>query len=256
MNTWHIYLIILGLFTTASLSAQTTGKQVTQQQLIWYAYNNTLEFSQKWSLVSEVHERRFRNPDEQHQFVARSHLHYLLGKSWDASAGFTYFLQSPQDPKATERLVVPELRPHIQFDYRQPLNKLGIAHRYRIERRFFRNTADGELVEGYTANYRFRYRLALEYQLASIRKLPLKVKAYDEIFFNAGKSITYNRFDQNRVYIGLNYAVHKNASVEAGYMNWFQQRPSGNQFHDRDILSFTVYHKIDLKKKSGAQADI
>lgn len=255
MNTRSIFLAIVGLFSATSLYAQSTGKQVIQQQLVWYAYNNTLEFSPKWSLVSEVHERRFRNPDAQHQFVARSHLHYSLGKGWSASGGFTYFLQSPQLPDAANKLAVPELRPHIQVDYKQALDKLTVGHRYRIEKRFFRNTADGELADGYTSNYRFRYRLGLEYQVASIHQMPLKVKVNNEVHINAGERITYNRFDQNRLYAGLNYTVVKNVAVEAGYLKWYQQRASGNQYFSWDIISFSVHHKIDLKKKVQANPE-
>ena len=248
---------MMGLFAASSLFAQNAGRQVTEQQLVWFAYNNTLEFSPKWSLTSEIHERRFRKPDEQHQFQVSSRLNYSLGENWSASAGFTYFLQSPHDPRATDDLVVPELRPHLQVDYRQPLGRLSIGHRYRIEKRFFRNTANGELTDGYSTNYRFRYRLGLEYQLASLYNRPLKVKVSDEVHVNAGDKIIYNRFDQNRIYIGLNYAVHKNVNVEAGYLNWFQQRAAGNQFFSRDIISFAINHKINLKKKEEADpADI
>ena len=251
MSTRGTFLAFLGLFITASLFAQNTGRQVTQQQLIWYAYNNTLEFSQKWSLTTEVHERRFINPDEQHQFQVASRLNHNLGKNWSASAGFIYFLQSPHDPYSKSNLVVPELRPYIQFENKQPLGKFGIGHRYRIEKRFFRNTADGELAEGYNTNYRFRYRLGLEYQLTTINDLPLKVKVSDELHINAGEKITYNWFDQNRIYAGINYAVHKNVNVEAGYLHWFQQRSAGNQFYSRDIINIAINHKIDLKKKQS-----
>lgn len=256
MNIRGIILAIVGMLTAATLYAQSTGRQVTEQQLIWYAYNNTLEFSPKWSVNTDFHERRFINPDEQHQFLARSQLRYMLGKNWDASFGFTYFLQSPHDPNATNKLVVPELRPHVQLDYRQSINnKLNIGHRYRVEKRFFRNTADGELADGYTTNYRIRYRLGLEYQLATINQLPLKVKVNDEIHINAGERITYNWFDQNRIYAGLSYAVHKNVTVEAGYLKWFQQRSAGNQFYSRDIINLTINHKIDLKKKVKAEPE-
>jgi maltoporin len=254
MRLHKIYLALLGLLAAPSLFAQSPGKQVTEQQLIWYAYNNTLELSSKWSLTSEVHERRFRKPDEQHQFQVASRLNYNLGKNWSASVAFIYFLQSPHDPHATDDLVVPELRPYIQSDYRQPLGRLTIGHRYRIEKRFFRNTADGELAEGYNTNYRFRYRLGLEYQVASIRDLPLKVKVSNEIHLNAGKRIVYNRFDQNRIYIGLNQSVQKNINVEVGYLKWYQQRAAGNQFYSRDIINLALYHKIDLKKKETAAA--
>ncbi|GAB3825287.1 DUF2490 domain-containing protein [Pontibacter rugosus] len=235
----------------SSLRAQNTAKEVTHQQLVWYGYNNTLELSERWSINVEVEERRFINPDEQHQFLTRGQARYTLGKGWEAAAGFAYFLQSPHDPHAAVKLVVPELRPHLQLDYKQPLHKLTIAHRYRAERRYFRNTADGELAEGYTSNYRFRYRLSLEYPLLKIGQQPLKAKLNNELMFNAGKNITNNRFDQNRIYLGLSYPVHKNVSVEAGYLKWFQQSASGYQFYDRDILRFIVSHRVDLKRKEA-----
>ena len=32
------------------------------------------------------------------------------------------------------------------------------------------------------------------------------------------------------------------------YLNWFQQRPSGTDFYNRDIIRFSVFHTINLKK--------
>ncbi|GAA4423619.1 hypothetical protein GCM10023188_02640 [Pontibacter saemangeumensis] len=248
---------MIGLLFASPLFAQSLGKQVTKQQLVTYTYNNTLAFRPKWALTTEIQERRFRNPDEQHQFQISSRLYYSLGKSWGASVGFAYLLQSPQDPHATDDLVVPELRPYVQFDYRQRIGRLSIGHRYMIEKRFFRNTAYGELAKGYNTNYRFRYRLGLEYHIANINNLPLQVKASEEIHVNAGKSILYNRFNQNRIYVGLNYALHKNINIEAGYLYWFQQRVTGNQFFSRDIISLMIFHKINLNKKEDADpADI
>lgn len=230
-------------------SAFAQHKEVTHQQLAWFSYANTLKFNQKWSLTSEVQERRFVNPDRHHQFLARSQARYALGENWEAVAGFTYFLQSPDDPKSRERLVVPELRPHIQFNYNQPLGRWAISHRYRAEKRFFRNTSNGELAPGYSTNYRFRYRLAIEYRLADLNDLPLKLKVNDELHVNAGLEILYNRFDQNRIYAGLSYAFLENLEVEAGYLNWYQQRTAGNRFYNRHIVQLAITHKIDLSDK-------
>ena len=242
-------LISLLLLTSPFLLAQ--SKQVTHQQLVWYGYHNTLEWHSKWSVNSEIEERRFFNPDKQHQFLVRSQLKYALGENWSVGAGFAYFLQSPQSPNAKETLVVPELRPHLQLDYRQQINKLTITHRYRAEKRFFRNTANGELAKGYNSNYRFRYRIGLEYPVASIKQQPLKLKISDEIMFNAGERIVNNSFDQNRVYGGLNYAFNKHIAVEAGYLKWFQQRASGYEYYDRDIIRLVFTHSISVggKKK-------
>lgn len=241
--------------SSLSLHAQGINKQVTHQQLVWYGYHNTLEWNARWSVSSEIEDRRFFNPDKQHQFLIRSQVRYSLGENWGASAGFAYFLQSPQNPRTTESLVIPELRPHLQLDYKQQMSKLTITHRYRAEKRYFRNTENGELAKGYSSNYRFRYRIGLEYPVVMIKQQPLKLKVSDEIMINAGNKITHNRFDQNRIYGGLNYTLNKNFAIEAGYLKWFQQRSSGYQFYDRDIIRLVVTHKIDIggKKKDTQQ---
>lgn len=250
MNNIRLWVLLaMGVLHATSGFAQSPGKEVTHQQLVWFSYANTLKFNHKWSLTSEVHERRFVNPNRQHQFLVRAQGRYVLGENWKAETGFMYFLQSPNDPKATERLVVPELRPHIQLSYEQSFGRINMTHRYRAEKRFFRNTSNGELAPGYNTNYRFRYKLGIAYRLTELHDRPLKLEVTDEIHVNAGKKILYNRFDQNRLYAGLSYAILDNLEIAAGYLNWFQQRATGNQFYNRHIVQLAVSHTIDLSDK-------
>jgi hypothetical protein len=118
-----IFIITLALSFT-SITAQ---KSITRQNLIWYGYFLTLQFNEKWYWQTELQERHYINPTAQHQFLVRSHLHRSLGKSgWEASVGMSLFLQNPNDPEATVKLTTPELRPHIEFAYKQRLKHLAI----------------------------------------------------------------------------------------------------------------------------------
>ena len=72
---------------------------------------------------------------------------------------------------------------------------------------------------------------------------------YDEIFINAGENIVHNTFDQNRIYAAFQYGINKNIAVELGYLKSFQQRSSGVDYYDRDIIRFNLIHKINLQKK-------
>ncbi|WP_299989895.1 DUF2490 domain-containing protein [uncultured Pontibacter sp.] len=254
MTSRVLFLVILLLLMGTYAMGQPGQRQVTQQQLIWYSYNNTLLLHSNWSFGTELHERRFFNPDKHHQFLVRNSIRRKVGEGWEASAGFTYFLQSPNEPDALVRLTIPELRPHLQLNYNQPLGNLTIAHRYRAEKRYFRNASDDRLTNGYNSNYRFRYRVGIEYKLATIRNQPLKLKVNNEVFVNAGKRILYNRFDQNRIYAGVNYAILDNLEFEAAYQHWYQQRRSGYQFYNRHIINLAIYHRIDLSKKSDKEA--
>ena len=66
---------------------------------------------------------------------------------------------------------------------------------------------------------------------------------------NGGENVVKNTFDQNRIYAALQYGVNKNIALELGYLNSFQQRASGVDYFDRDIIRFTFFHKINLPKK-------
>lgn len=228
-------------------------KKVEKQQLIWYGYYNTLKFNENWSLLSEIQERQFYNPTAQHQLVFRANLERKLLGNWNVSAGMTYFLQNPNNPDSESNLTVPELRPDIGFNNKQKLGFLTISHRYKAEARFFHDVENNELVGGYRfSNFRFRYQLGLEFPIwkkEEKEKIVLKLK--DEIMFNVGKKVVKNTFDQNRVYLALNYKINDSYAVEMGYMNWFQQQKTGVDFYNRDILRFSLFHIIDLKKNSN-----
>ena len=227
-------------------------KSITNQNLVWYGLFTTLEINKKWYFQNEVQERHFVHPTVQHQFLIRSHIHRVLGKSgWETSVGMCFFFQNPNDPNAIVKLTIPELRPHIEFACKQKVENVTFDHRYRAEARFFHNTnaPRTELEDGFEfGNFRFRYRLQVTiplYKMADKRYLKLKIS--DEIHLNAGNKISKNVFEQNRVYAGINCDIFQNLSVEVGYLNWFQQRPTG-EFYNRSILRCTVFHRIILNK--------
>ena len=228
-------------------------KKVENQQLIWYGYYNSLKFNENWSLNSEIQERQFYNPTAQHQLVFRSNLERKLIGDWNASVGMTLFLQNPNNPNSESNLTVPELRPDFGFNHKQKLGFVTINHRYKAEARFFHDVENEKLVGGYRfSNFRLRYQLGLDVPIwKNEKQQALIVKIKDEIMFNVGKKIVKNTFDQNRIYLAVNYKLNNSYAFELGYMNWFQQQKSGTDFYNRDILRFSIFHSIDLKKKKN-----
>ncbi|GAA4767784.1 MULTISPECIES: DUF2490 domain-containing protein [Flavobacterium] len=245
----RVVLLSLLLFSEF-LSAQ---KKVEHQQLIWYGYYNTLKFNENWSLLSEIQERQFYNPTAQHQLVFRSNLERKLVTNWNAYLGMTLFLQNPNNPESESNLTVPELRPDFGFNSKQKVGLLTINHKYKAEARFFHEVENNKLVGGFRfSNFRLRYQLGLDIPLwkkQGNEKLIIKLK--DEVMFNVGRKVIKNTFDQNRIYLGLNYKLNDSYTVEMGYMNWFQQQKTGVDFYSRDILRFSLFHTIDLKKKNN-----
>lgn len=231
--------------------SQAQTKQTSNQNLYWIRYYNQLSFNEKWTWHNEIDERRFFEHNKHHHLIMHTRLHYKIFKNADVAMGFTYSLQSPHDPNSTSNLVIPELRPGQEFNFINPVTaRLTVQQRLRIDERFIRKNDGVALLPGYDFNFRFRYRLQASYVLSKAEaKNPTTIKVADELMINAGPNIVYNRFDQNRIYVAIEQGIIKTVSVELGYLHWYQQRASGYQYFDREIIRLTIYHKIRLYKE-------
>jgi|GEM_PF-172107 len=238
-------------FGVAGFSSPALGqKQVTHQSQYWGRYFGRYKFSDDWSLNLEFEDRRFfKNNRQSNWFLPRIGVERKLAKGWAVGAGFTYYLaSSPQDPEQETVVTAPELRPHQYLTSTQSLGDLGIQHRFQFEERWIHNSTSTQLTDGYHYQGRFRYRLQLKYPLIKEKTAAgtLTAVAFDEILLNVGHNIVANTFDQNRIYAGLNYGISNSFQVELGYLNWFQERSSGQQYYQRDIARLTIYHNLKL----------
>lgn len=220
----------------------------TYQNLYWIRYYNQLTLNPKLTWHNEIDMRRFMENSRLHHVIAHSHLHYKILPILDAVFGLTFSQQNPQFADATSNLSVPEFRlfqevtSSLAFSKRVLLN-----HRFRLDERFIRKNNGIILLEGNDFNFRFRFRPQLNIILSKLEsKTPTNLKISDEIMVNFGGEILYNHFDQNRVYVAIEKGLSKSFSLEMGYMHWYQQRASGKDFFDRNILRLTVLHKIKL----------
>lgn len=241
----NLFLLLLLL---NSICVKSQNKQVTNQSLYWMRYYNQLSLNENWTWHNEIDERRFLINNKHQHFIMHSRIHYKFYKNADVALGFTYSLQDPQEPYSESTLTIPELRIVQEINQNNAItNKFSIQHRIRIDERFFRKNDGTELLKGYDFNFRFRYRFQASYKLIEYEnKNTTTLKMANEIMINAGKNIVYNHFDQNRIYAAVEQELSKNTSVELGYMYWYQQRASGYQFFDRDIIRLTFYHKIKI----------
>lgn len=242
-----IYIIFFLVVTTTVLSQ--SEKEVKNQQLVWYTYNINWRLNNNWQLVADASQRQFINPAAQHLWSIRANFKRIINNNWDFGFGGSLFMRKLNDPYKTNPLTVPELRPHIEFNNSQKIGFGILNGRYRIEARMYQNTKNGELSDGYYFNnFRFRYLLGWTFPIIKKKKASdelVFVKIQDEIMINAGSKIVRNTFDQNRIYFALNYKISNNISVETGYLNSFQQQPSGDEFFNRNILRVTIFQKID-----------
>lgn len=224
------------------------AKTIENQDVIWYAYINSLQFSDKTQLNSDIQERHFVDPAKQNQFLIRTNLVHDIGKGWEAGGGAALFLTSRNSPE-NDSFVIPEIRPHFEINQKQQLNKITLAHRYRLELRYFQNTNlfKTELENGFTFNnYRFRYQIQAIAKLFSIDDHDIKIRVLDEIMLNFGEKVSKTIFDQNNIYAGLQYEINPHFAFEVGILKRFQQRSTAGNYFERDILRLTFIHRIKL----------
>ncbi|HAK80158.1 MAG TPA: hypothetical protein DCR35_16220 [Runella sp.] len=244
-----IRIIALAILQAAGYKTIAQQKEVTHQTLYWVRYYNQMSVHPRWTWHNEIDNRRFLQVNKQHHLIIHSHLHYKVLPNVDIAAGFTYSRQSPQSPDATVNLVVPELRPFQEINLTMPFGKrLVLAQRLRVDERFIHRNNGKQLLDGYDFNFRIRLRaqaIVLLSKQSTDHTTYLKIA--NELMVNAGKNITLNQFDQNRIYVGLEQNLGKKLAFELGYLHWYQQRNSGYQFFNRDITRLTIYHRINTK---------
>lgn len=223
-----------------SLHAQ---KNVEKQALFWNRYYLRLKLENNFQVRHELEQRTYWFPIRRHQFITRTAIQKTLPKNWSVGAGGAYFQQSLQHgPAAADYENQHELRAFLELTYQQSVsNTLKIHHRYWSEFRFFK--APGE--SGYSyGNNRFRYKLELRFQATE----KLKIKTFDEIHLNIGSNILHNVFNQNRYGASVQYQMLPKFGIEFGYIDWFQQRVTGEDFYNRNIFRVTLHHTLDFTK--------
>lgn len=240
---------IFGLLLISFIAEAQTEKNVDQQSLLWTRYYNQLSITDKWSVHTEFDNRIFINPVEENLYVFRVQGRYKINSNIEVGVGYSYFSVATQDPEITTDFRTPEHRAQQDITWKQDYGKFTLNQRFQVEERFIHNANKEELLPGSTFNWRFRYRLQGEFSCWKKENQYLKAIVYDELMINAGEKIVKNTFDQNRIYAAMQYGINKSIALELGYLNSFQQRASGVDYYDRDIIRFTFFHKINLKGK-------
>jgi len=154
-------------------------------------------------------------------------------------------------PATAGLLFTPELRVVPQLNYRHPLGALRLQHRGRYE---FRRRGEptpvpdgNDLDEGHRfreANQsgRIRYRLQAAWPLGHPRQSSrLTVTFSDELFVSVGEHVApADRWDQNRAFLGLQYVLPGNITLETGYLRQLYFAGAGSPRRTNHVLLVSV----------------
>ncbi|WP_276378520.1 DUF2490 domain-containing protein [Flavobacterium sp. H4147] len=242
-----IFRLVLILGIISSFASAQNIKKTDQQTLTWIRYYNIFPLSEKWAIHSEIDNRSFVNPIHQNLFVIRAQGRYRASKLIDLGSGFAFFNVNTQNPNVDPDYSVPEYRAQQDITLINDIAKITFHNRFQLEERYIQKADKTELLNDFSFSFRFRYRVQSTFDLWKKESRSIKGTISDEVMFNFGKDNKRNTFDQNRLYAALRYHVTPNIGLELGYIKNFQRRLSGVDFYDRDIIRFTLYHRIDRK---------
>mgnify|MGYP003583593217 FL=1 len=243
------FRVILFLLLSILCQAQTKEKNIDHQSILWTRYYNQLLLTEKWSLHSEFDNRVFLKPVQENLYVVRIQGRYKINDQLETGAGFAYFSVDTQVPEINPDYNTPEYRGQQDLTWKSNANKVTLTQRCQVEERFIHNANKDELLPGTTFFCCFRYRLQADCIFWQKEKQLLKAVLSDEIMFNCGKKIIKNTFDQNRIYAAIHYGLNGQLAFELGYLNSFQRRNNGIDYFNRDIIRFSIFHKIKISKK-------
>lgn len=244
MKKWVLFSFI----TIYRFTAQGQPVKIVQQQeQAWLGYFNQTRFSTHWGLWADVQFRRTDFLARWNQHLFRAGLTYHLADNVRLTAGYAY-VGSYLSPSG---IVRPEHRPWQQVWWTGRSGRLNLVQWIRAEQRFNHRVRGDQLADGYGFNWRLRYNFLLQIPLKGETMRPgvPNFVLQNEAFINLGKQITDNYFDQNRFFVGVAYPFSKALTVQAGYMNLFQQQAAGNAFVNNHVARLFLFHTLDLRKQ-------
>jgi len=223
------------------MSLCTWAQETHTQSLYWLRYQNQLIFSSKLQWNNEFDNRRFFEPDVESQFIIHSRLHYRTGH-WDFASGLTYSIAYAAIPENGFKQGIHEIRPVAEASHEVPVGKIFMANRIRIDNRFFQEDPDQNVFQEsfYVLRFRYRFQVRIPVTVNENNVTTFSLRFADEIMFNNKE----NTYDQNRIYATGEFYLHKNFSLELGYIYIHQQRYGTEDFFERNVLRFSVLHRV------------
>jgi len=163
--------------------------------------------------------------------LLRGALGYQLTPNVGLYQGVAYI--PTYDPKKVEHRSFQELL------IKQPLSTGSLAHRVRFEQRFLDGVDD-------TA-YRLRYFVRYTRPLQNLHpKLSLAINEEMMINLNDADDGPQSGFNQNRLFMGVNYKVNPNLSFDMGYQNQVINVTSGRDNVMNHILFLGMMAKFSM----------
>jgi len=248
----HKYICIVLFLQATVVAAQysPSEKDVTDQMQFWTSINTTFRLTDRWGVMGDFHIRRNNFvKDPSFYFLRTGGVYWLDDKFSLAGGGALLWLATDTENAGNEFAL--EKRIYQQILWRNAIRRIVFLQRIRTEQRWHQvlDYQSGD-VDHIRFTNRVRFLLSGTIRVLKNEKLPRLVVA-DEILFHFGRTVVYNTFDQNRVFLGVSQRFGKGWKYDFGYMLVFQQKYSGYQYDRNHTLRLFFYYSPDFRKKKG-----
>jgi hypothetical protein len=213
----------------------------------WWSNINSYTLKSQWSLSSEVHLRRAHGLQYWQGILLRPAVYYRLENGVQLGMGYTYISSYPSYGQVGAiRKPGHNFFEHLAFS--QQIGSVRLQHRYRLEHRwvsYVRPNGDGSTeVAGMNYKQRFRYRLRAHLPLAS--KDRWFVVLFDELWLNMEHGALPVNFNQNWLFIGLEYRVSKEGNIQLGFLDQYLSKGDGVHYEHNPTLQTTFCYQFEL----------
>ncbi len=201
---------VFALLVSFGLNAQSNNHRLSW----WPAYYLKYSINKRWMVNSDIQFRNFAKEPVLGLIAMRSGAHYRINNNWTVGFGTAWFHQRQiNDDKS--KVITDELRLWEELRHEVKVNKWQLINQFRTEQRHWIKQ-DG-------LAYRFRYRIGADY----IFNERWKAMAGNELVWQSSK--TRKNWDQDRIWIGGEYAFNTNSQVQLMLMNWWQFNTNSHQ---------------------------
>ncbi|HEY9227025.1 MAG TPA: DUF2490 domain-containing protein [Gemmatimonadaceae bacterium] len=246
--------LLFGFLLLPSTSTAQSPRRTNDEQATWLAYTGIHPLSPNWRLQLEAQLRQTEGASQPQQRLFRTALLRVLMPGVRAGAGFATTRTYPPDEFVANPAPFSEHRVYEQLDLRQPIGRLVLDHRYRLEQRWVERlttTSTGASEhDGWTYTNRARYflRTIVAPGGGPPENGETYFVGYDEVFVNFGQNVRANIFDQNRIFAGVGHRWSAAFSLEVGYLNQIVLRSNGTDVERNHTILIGLQSEAPFRK--------
>ena len=205
-----------------------TSKSQDNADGTWYVYFGNQKINNNWNIQSDFQYRLRQVPDQKSQLILRAGLGYNFTPGNNNLLLGVAYVQTDFSDAYANKPNLEEKRIYQQYLFKQNIKNIYATHRVRLEERFLPNEF----------GLRSRYFLAIQRPLnhKALNKNAVYASFFNELFVD----IKHTKFDRNRFYAGLGFAINNEIRVETGYLIQAQKNSTRGQ------LQFVLYNNLSF----------